>query len=234
MTFMTTIARGLVAAAVAGLAVAVPAPSASATGCSIYGFTPREVVIGLSPVQRTFNVSDSCGGGQFSGWSIDLPNSFLYVYDSAPTDVFYVPYDNSEEGPYDAVVEAYGYDANDNYLTATRIFYDGFRYKRRTQINSFDASPEPVSYGSSITLRGKLFRANWTTERYDALPGRSVAVQFRTNTGSYYTVKNVTTDRYGWVNTRVTATRSGVWRLKYAGSGVSGAYTTAGDAVSLR
>ena len=232
MTMLRNITRGAVATAIAALGVAAPTSSASALGCSISNFTPRVVIIGLAPVQRTFDVSHSCGGGQYEDWNINIGRFDAYVYDSAPTQVFYPPSYNKDAGAKDVVVEASGYDSADNSINATRIFLGGFRLKRQTTI-SFNAAPEPVKYRSPLSLRGRLFRANWDTVKYDALGGRTVAVQFRTATGPYSTVKTVTTDSSGRVATSVTATRSGVWRLHYRGNSVEGASSSVADAVAV-
>lgn len=42
-----------------------------------------------------------------------------------------------------------------------------------------NASPEPVRKGRTITVTGKLSRADWTTGKYAGYAGRPVQLQFR-------------------------------------------------------
>ncbi|WAX79419.1 hypothetical protein [Streptomyces sp. KMM 9044] len=106
------------------------------------------------------------------------------------------------------------------------------RYSRLT----VNASPEPVKKGKTITVTGKLSRANWETGSYSGLPsGQSVALQFRTSgTSTYTNVKGVKTAAGGALKTTVTAATDGYFRFKYAGITSTAPVTAAGDFVDVR
>jgi hypothetical protein len=221
---MTTL--GLAASAVA------TAPAASAdVPCTIIGITPTTVVVGLTPVTRTFNVrTRDC---YKAGWSIQLGRiGEGFMYDSDPQYTFQ-PYSNSEAGPKSVIAEA----NNADYDTRRASWANGFYLKRNMtwQTKSFNASPEPVRKGKPITIKGRLLIADWTADRYVAAKNvRNVRVEFRTPTGSYTTVKTVTTNSTGWVSTKVTAKKTGVWRLVYGGNSKAGAAVASGDSVKVK
>jgi hypothetical protein len=221
-----TATLGLAATAVIGTA-----PSASAdVPCSIAGITPTTVVVGLSPVTAKFNVNTRYCFEQ--GWSIDIGNFDAYVYDAAPYETFR-PYWNSDAGAKSVVAEA----SNSEGESVERSWGAGFYLKRRMtwETKSFNASPEPVLRGKPLSIKGRLLIADWDNGRYVAAKNvRNVRVQFRTPTGSYSTVKTVTTNSTGWVNTKVTAKRTGVWRLVYGGNSKAGPAIATGDGVKVR
>jgi hypothetical protein len=213
---------------VAGVAVAAPAQAAA---CSITNFSPRSVTVGLSPVTRTFGVSTT--GCSLMGWDIDEGQYGMFVWDGAPQETFNPSYMwNRDAGPLDMVVTADSWD----YSSRTRAFNDGFSLLRRTawQSGTFNASPEPVRKGAPITIKGQLKIVDWDRMAYVPYAGRTIEVQFRTPTGSYRTVKKVTTDRNGWVNTTVTASTTGVWRLRYGGNSIAAGSVSTGDSVQVR
>jgi len=220
-------------AAAAALAISGIVGSAGSAhadvACTITGFTPTTVVVGLSPVTRTFNVRTS--GCAKAGWSLLLGNYDFFVYDSAPQETFMVPYSNADAGSYSAVAKAY----NSDYFTTERSWASAFHLKRASSWGStFNAGPEPVTKGRAITIQGKLYLANWDTDRYGIHRYQYVKVQFRTPTGTYATVKTIRTNSYGWAKTTVTARRSGVWRLVYFGNSVSGPVNSKGDYVQVK
>jgi len=215
---------------VLGLSMAlgvVSAPAAQAdVPCTITNVSPRSVVVGLTPIVKTFRVSTS--GCSLDGWNIWADDFF--IFDDSPQETF-TPWFNSEAGPQDVVVDAY----NSDYTKRSRVFPDGFSLLRRTtwQDKSFNASPEPAKRGSAIAVTGRLLVVDWTNERYVPYAKRSVAVEFRTPTGSYTHVKTVTTDTNGWVRTTVPANATGTWRLRYGGNSVAGPAVSAGDTVQV-
>ncbi|MEU1313539.1 hypothetical protein [Streptomyces tibetensis] len=98
-----------------------------------------------------------------------------------------------------------------------------------------NASPEPVSKGKTITVTGKLTRANWSTKKYDAYSGRTVSLQFRAKgTDSYKTLKKATTSSTGGLKTTVTASVDGSFRWVYYGNSTTGVATGAADYVDVR
>jgi hypothetical protein len=213
----------------AGL-VAGTAPAQADTRCYIDNFSPRTVVAGLSPVLATFNVKTSdCWNN--TGWDVQGEDYSFYVYQDNPDEVF-EPYDNTDAGARDVIVTA----TDDDYDESTRIFTNGFSLKRRTEWSpvGVNATPEPVKKGSTITITGRLKIANWAEQRYDGYSKRNIAVEFRTATGSYSTVKTITSGSGGYVKTTVTAVRDGVWRFRYAGNSYAGGATAVGDSVDVK
>lgn len=204
------------------------APTASAAPCTITGFSPRTVVIGLSPVTAKFGVSANCA---VEGWSIDVVDTYLYAYDGAPQEVIY-PADNSEAGHrFDVVVEVNDSDWD----TSTRVFTDAFAVKRRTSFTAVNAGPEPVRKGKTLTVTGTLKVADWDANRYVALRGSTVEVQFKKKGASAYTtVRTVKTSSTGGVRATFRATHDGTFRLSYGGSAGRGPAISGGDAVDVR
>jgi hypothetical protein len=213
---------------VGGVAVATPAQAAA---CTITNFSPRSVVVGLTPITRTFQVSTA--GCSLMGWDISESDYGMFVWNRGPQETFNPGYLwNDDAGPLDMVVTA---DSRD-YQTRTRVFTDGFSLLRRTtwQSGSFNASPEPARKGSQITIKGRLLVVDWNKEAYVPYASRTIQVQFRTPNGTYKTVKTVKTDRNGWVNTTVTAATTGVWRLHYGGNSTAAGSVPVGDSVQVR
>jgi hypothetical protein len=98
-----------------------------------------------------------------------------------------------------------------------------------------NASPEPVTKGKTITVTGKLTRANWSTKKYDAYSGRTVSLQFRAKgTDTYKTVKKATTSSTGGLKTTVTASVDGSYRWVYYGNSTTGVAASAADYVDVR
>ncbi|WP_328449320.1 hypothetical protein OG780_17700 [Streptomyces sp. NBC_00386] len=98
-----------------------------------------------------------------------------------------------------------------------------------------DASPEPVTKGKSITVTGKVTRANWSTKKYDAYSGRTVSLQFRAKGAeTFQTVKKATTSSTGGLKATVTASVDGYYRWVYYGNSTTGVATSAADYVDVR
>jgi hypothetical protein len=153
----------------------------------------------------------------------------FYVYKDNPQEVF-DPYSNTEAKRQDVIVEA----TNPDYQSTYRVFADSFTVKRNTGWDQFNASPEPVARGRSITIKGRLRIADWDNDRYVGWANRIVAVDFRTPTGAFRQVKTVTTGAGGYVTTTVTAREDGAWRLRYAGNSYAGASGSVRDFVDVR
>ena len=207
-------------------AVAVPAPALADVPCSITGMSPRGVVVGLTPRTVTFHMATA--GCTLEYWSLDAGDFFVYT--DAPQDTL-DPYHNDQAGARDVIATAYNSDA----VERQRVFADGFSLKRRTtwQSKTFNASPEPVQRGSTISVKGRLLVADWSNDRYRGYGSRTVSVQFRTPAGTYATVKTAKTAADGWLRTTVPARTTGVWRVVYGGNTVAGSAVVAGDAVQV-
>lgn len=228
MASRTTAVLTTLGLAVGGVATAAPAHAVER--CTITNFSPRSVVVGLSPIVRTFGVSTT--GCTKEGWEAHAADYSWAAFDGDDQYIF-EPYGfmNSDAGAKTVVTSA---DSSD-YVTTNRVFTGGFSLKRRTawQSRSFDASPEPVKRGRNITIKARLLIANWSSDRYDGYGARTIAIQFRTPTGSYSTVKTATTASNGWVTTTVPAKQTGVWRVNYGGNSYAGSAVVVGDAVTV-
>ncbi|WP_405936790.1 hypothetical protein OG338_08875 [Streptomyces sp. NBC_00726] len=103
--------------------------------------------------------------------------------------------------------------------------------QRATRV-TVNAAPEPVLFGKTITVTGKVTLANWEKHTYQGYAGRTVSLQFKADgTSSYKTVKKVTSSSTGALKTTVKATESGTWRWNYYGNSTAGAKASAGDHV---
>ncbi|MFJ4683844.1 hypothetical protein [Streptomyces sp. NPDC088789] len=98
-----------------------------------------------------------------------------------------------------------------------------------------NASPEPVKKGKTITVTGKLSRANWETSSYAGYASQSVKLQFRKrNASSYTTVKTVKTNSKGELKTTVTASQDGHFRYAFAGTSTTPAVNATGDYIDVK
>lgn len=137
---------------------------------------------------------------------------------------------NSEAGAWKVAAEVYwpggGGDTDDKGMTV---------YVQRNSRLTVNASPEPVAKGRTITVTGKVTRANWETRKYASYGGRHVSLQFKpAGAASYTTVKKVYADGSGKLKTTVKASKTGTWRWAYYGNTTTGASTSSGDNVVVK
>jgi hypothetical protein len=119
-----------------------------------------------------------------------------------------------------------GYIDQDALLTTTLQ-----RYSKLT----VNAAPEPVKKGKTVTVTGKLSRANWDDFAYHGYTGQSVKLQFRKKTSSTYTtIKTIKTDSTGNLKTTTTATVDGYFRYSFAGTATTPAVNATGDYVDVQ
>ncbi|MFC8260499.1 hypothetical protein ACFUNF_23540 [Streptomyces sp. NPDC057291] len=98
-----------------------------------------------------------------------------------------------------------------------------------------NAAPEPVKKGKTITVTGKLTRANWDDFAYHGYTVQPVKLQFRKKTSTAYTtVKTIKSSSTGALKTTVTASVDGYWRYSFAGTSTTPAVTTTGDYVDVQ
>lgn len=98
-----------------------------------------------------------------------------------------------------------------------------------------NAAPEPVKKGGTITVTGKLSRANWETGTYKGYATQSVKLQFRKKTSTAYsTVKTVKTSSTGTLKTTTKSTVDGYWRWNFEGTSTTPAIIPAGDFVDVK
>ncbi|MFF4352164.1 calcium-binding protein [Streptomyces sp. NPDC001530] len=114
-------------------------------------------------------------------------------------------------------------------------FYKNHYVKRYSKL-TVNASPEPVRRGATLTVTGKLTRANWETGTYTGYGTQKIALQFRkAGTSTYTTIKTVTADSTGYVKTTTTSTTAdGYWRLSYGGSATTSSVNATGDYVDVQ
>ncbi|MEU6275123.1 hypothetical protein ABZ871_22305 [Streptomyces populi] len=105
------------------------------------------------------------------------------------------------------------------------------RYSKLT----VNAAPEPVKKGKTVTVTGKLTRANWDDFAYHGYTGQSVKLQFRKKGSSTYTtLKTIKTDSSGNLKTTTTATADGYFRYSFAGTSTTPAVSATGDYVDVQ
>jgi hypothetical protein len=107
------------------------------------------------------------------------------------------------------------------------------RFKRYAKV-TVNASPEPVQKGRTITVTGKLTRANWESGTYTGYQGQSVQLQFRKKgSTTYTTLKTITSDSNGTLKTTTKAGTDGYFRFRFTGTATTGPSTAAGDFVDV-
>ncbi|WP_328669739.1 hypothetical protein [Streptomyces sp. NBC_00328] len=105
------------------------------------------------------------------------------------------------------------------------------RYSKLT----VNAAPEPVKKGKTVTVTGKLSRANWDDLAYHGYTLQSVKLQFRKKTSSTYTtLKTIKSDSTGNLKTTTTATVDGYFRYSFAGTSTTPAVNATGDYVDVQ
>ncbi|EPD56911.1 MULTISPECIES: single-stranded DNA-binding protein [Streptomyces] len=109
-----------------------------------------------------------------------------------------------------------------------------FKVQRYSKL-TVNAAPEPVKKGKTITVTGKLSRANWEDNQYHGYTNQSVKLQFRKkNSSTYTTVKTIKTNSTGNLKTTVTASTDGYYRYSFAGTATTPAVNAAGDFVDVQ
>jgi hypothetical protein len=110
-------------------------------------------------------------------------------------------------------------------------------YLKRWSRLSSNAAPEPVAKGKTITITGKLERANWDTHKYAGYTQQTVRLQERSLTGSYATTSSHSTgtgSQAGVEKQTRTATADRCYRYKFEGTTTTPAVTATGDCVDVR
>ncbi|WP_369260505.1 calcium-binding protein [Streptomyces sp. R35] len=151
--------------------------------------------------------------------------SMSYVMDPG-----YYGLENAQAGAWQAYVDISSKDHD----VITQNWPDKFYVKRYAKLTT-DASPEPVSKGATLTVTGKLSRANWDDNAYHGYANQSVQLQFRkAGTSTYTTVKTVTTSSTGTLRTTVAASADGYWRYAFVGTTTTASAKAAGDYVDTK
>ncbi|MFD8964038.1 hypothetical protein ACFV0C_03370 [Streptomyces sp. NPDC059568] len=89
--------------------------------------------------------------------------------------------------------------------------------------------------GRTLTVTGKLTRADWNTNKYANYASQPVRLEFRKKDSSAYSmVKTVKANGSGSLKTTVKAVSDGYWRWKFTGTSTTAAIATTGDYVDVR
>ncbi|MET7934785.1 calcium-binding protein [Streptomyces sp. NPDC005322] len=137
---------------------------------------------------------------------------------------------NADAGTWKVGVQV---SANDD-SWAERYAYTTTRLQRHSKL-TVNASPEPIAKGQTLTITGKLTRANWDTLDYRGYTNQPVKLQFRkAGTSTYTTVKTVNTSSTGDLKTTATASADGYWRWNFAGTSTTPAVSATGDFVDVQ
>ncbi|MEV6196528.1 calcium-binding protein [Streptomyces sp. NPDC051920] len=109
-----------------------------------------------------------------------------------------------------------------------------FKVQRYSKL-TVNASPEPVKKGKTVTVTGKLSRANWEDNKYHGYVNQSVELQFRKKgSNTYSTVKTIKSDATGNLRTTVTASVDGYFRYSFAGTTTTPKVNATGDFVDVQ
>ncbi|WP_203987367.1 hypothetical protein [Sphaerisporangium rufum] len=107
------------------------------------------------------------------------------------------------------------------------------RQVRDTDIRGFNASPEPVRRGGTLTLDGRLVIDG--SGGWHAYPRQKVHIAFRARgAAGYERVARAYTDGRGHFTARVTAKAAGWWRAEYDGSSRAHKAVSDSDQVDVR
>ncbi|MFD5403719.1 hypothetical protein [Streptomyces griseorubiginosus] len=138
--------------------------------------------------------------------------------------------DNGVAGTWKLFLGAWDLYANASYnddVTTTAI--------KKAATLTADATPEPVKKGRTITVTGKLARANWSTGKYAGYVSQPVKLQFRKKgSNTYTTLKTIKTNSTGVLKTTTKATVDGYYRYSFAGTSTTAPATAPGDFVDVR
>ncbi|MEW1723707.1 DUF5707 domain-containing protein [Streptomyces sp. NPDC093109] len=108
------------------------------------------------------------------------------------------------------------------------------KFQRASQL-TVSATPKPVKKGKTLTVTGKLSRANWETGKNAGYASQSVKLQFRKKgTDTYTTIKTVKGSSTGTLKTTTTKTTAeGYWRWSFAGTASTPAVSAPGTLVKI-
>ena len=137
---------------------------------------------------------------------------------------------NGVAGTWKLFLGAYDLYANASYnddVATTKL--------KRAATLTVNAAPEPVRKGRTVTVTGKLSRANWTTGTYAGYSTQPVQLQFRkSGTSTYSTLKTVNSSSTGALSTTTTAGVDGYYRFSFAGTTTTGSKSATGDFVDVQ
>ena len=224
--------------------VRVAEAAAVAPDCTYKGYAPNKIVLGASPVTKTFSVASADCDVLY--WAVALA-PFLnasattgYADSEIPT-ISLNPrkLTNADAGKHaNAAVYLYG---TEDPLVEGFVPAGGeglaLTLQRASTFGSSLNASEPVKKGKSVKIVGKLGRINWNgakTLKYGGLAKVKVAVQFQASgSTTWKTMKTVTTATGGKISTTYKQSKSGSWRLSYAGASTTAPSVSKSDAVKV-
>ncbi|MFD9505305.1 hypothetical protein [Streptomyces mirabilis] len=206
----------------------------SAAGITLYRGTS------LSKLRNEMGPDDAPSCTTTSTTATTVTQSCTEVIAVAPQDYLY---DAADAGTW-KVAGVYGRTTSDNDDSDDHISFDygydmwgglGTTQVKRAAKLTTDATPEPVTKGKTLTVKGTLTRADWETTKYSGYTGQPVALQFKAKgANAYKTVKTVTSGSKGALTTTVKASADGSYRYKFAGTTTTGTATATGDYVDVK
>ncbi|MEU5040306.1 hypothetical protein [Streptomyces griseorubiginosus] len=111
----------------------------------------------------------------------------------------------------------------------------GTTHLQRRATLTTDASPEPVKKGRTITVTGKLSRANWDTNKYAGYSTQPVKLQFKKKGATTWsTLKTIKSSSTGALKTTVKASADGYFRYTFAGTTTTSPVNSAADYIDVR
>lgn len=111
----------------------------------------------------------------------------------------------------------------------------GSTHLQRKATLTTDASPEPVKKGKTITVTGKLARANWDTNKNAGYSTQPVKLQFKKKGATTWsTLKTIKSSSTGALKTTTKATADGYFRYVFAGTTTTSPVNSSADFVDVR
>ncbi|MFJ5894626.1 hypothetical protein ACIQFZ_03965 [Streptomyces sp. NPDC093064] len=156
-------------------------------------------------------------------------------------DIYPGDLNNAEAGTWRAGAEAIAYNGQDPESgDLSKVGYAkqgglGTTLVQRNSKLTTSAKPKPVKKGKTVTVTGKLSRADWGSRTYAGYSGQAVQLQFRKKgTTTYKTLKTAKTNSTGGLKSTVKATVDGYYRYSFAGNSTTPAVNAPGDLVRVK
>ncbi|CAL9479826.1 calcium-binding protein [Streptomyces sp. enrichment culture] len=244
---------GVVTGALALSAVAVPAAQADVsegdtTITKVAVNTVNKVYVGTSAVKFKVAVTATDDSGILDAEEFDLygPNYGLLttskptctaVSATTSTCVGWVTADPRAADVFNNNAGTWTVDVWINAKDEDYIYKENagsFKLLRKTALST-NAAPEPVRKGKTVTVTGKLTRANWETYVYNGYGYQYVKLQYKKKGAtSYTTLKTVKAASTGALKAYTTATYDGYYRFSYVGNGASAPVNSAADYIDVQ
>jgi hypothetical protein len=204
----------------------------AAQKCTIKGYTPGKFTVAATDTERQFRIKTS--GCTQKNWRVDLllEDGAVDIATKAKPVTQFVPSKmiNSMAGTYQVLITV---KSTDDKVTKKKFKFSLLR--RTTFGTTLNVGPEPASRGDELQVVGTMKRVSWGPEpTYVPYANRTVQVQFKASgTRVFKNVKNATTGADGNIAETVPATKSGTWRLHWAGNAATNAVNSNVDGVTV-